>query len=280
MANTITAQPTPTGGLVLLNMQSADAGTWTLVRNSIGETTTSYTLFSGPNPGGSTGTGEYAWIFLDVGDGSTEPLDQTLTYTYTFTTTSGSVTTDPVSAACAITLEMDPYLPIVFRALKAGFTSLQYPSTFQRRPTVQIAMPLTGTPTMPIVSLAPALMQQRQVPISAGVNTDYQNNFYTIQEQVMRRYSLTVFAMSPDERDYLTVAAILMFKGLLAPVLGQMGMDVHHDFQAAYSQVVEPAPGFYYSEVSLEFQGQFVAGIKTNYGPVNHVAASVNGSEV
>lgn len=281
--NTILATLIPTGGIFRVNITSADAtGNWSLVRSVVGNPQASYTLYSGANPAGiDPKTGLYSWIYLDMGDGSVEPLDQTKSYTYTFTSASGSVTSDPQSAACQMTLEMDPYLVVVFKAFKAGFTSLRRPATFQNNPTIQIAMPLTGVPTLPVIAIAPVHMEQAQVPIGHGVNTSGgTSNFYTIQEQVTRRYVVSVHAMTPDERDYYTTAVVLIFKSMLTEILGQLGMNVSHRFQTASSQVVDIEPGFYYSESMLEFQGQFVAGITTNYGVIENVAVSVNDSEL
>jgi hypothetical protein len=51
---------------------------------------------------------------------------------------------------------------------------------------------------------------------------------------------------------------------------------VSTDFSASYSQVTDPQPGFYCSDLSLDFQGNMIASVSTSYGPVTAVVPVVN----
>jgi hypothetical protein len=135
---------------------------------------------------------------------------------------------------------------------------------------------LTGVPTLPIISIAPVLMQQTLVPIGNGVNTDYTQNYFSIYEQVKRRYSISVASKTTEERDFYSTAIVIIFKSMLIPILNEAGVDSFHSFQVSYTQDVENEPAFYLAEVSLEFDGGFGAGITTNYGPINAVVVTPN----
>jgi hypothetical protein len=280
--NTINPTPIPTGGLIRLDITTQDPGTWTLTRHIVGQPTAVYVLFKGPAPITPAPDGTYYWINLDLGDGTSQPLDNTLTYYYTFTTTTaGTVTTDNLTCACSMTLEIDPYLPIMFRCFQAGLQSLAKSAGFSP-PTVQIAMPLTGVPPLPIIAIAPALLQQTYTPIGHGYDWDYRLNRYQIYELVKRRYVISVHAKTPNERDFYTASCLLIFKGTLAQVLGSLGQNVSTDMMASYGQTVDDefGPGMYFSEISLDFEGDFVASITTNYGIIESVAANVNDDEL
>jgi len=265
MANTISYEVIPTGGIIKLTLKTTEATGWVLTRlwgpnRDI--------LYQGAAPVTPDATGLYTWVFLDIGDNTNLPLDPTTAYMYQFATTNFTVATPLITPACALTIEMDPYLPIIMRIIEAGVTSTLRPDSFREIPTVQVALPLTGVPRLPIISVTPVLMQQTKVPIGNGVNTDYQNNYYSIYEQVKRRYSVSVFSKSTEERDFYSTAVVVIFKSALISVLESMGVNSSHSFQISYTQDVENEPGFYLAEVSLEFEGGFGAGITTSYGPV------------
>jgi hypothetical protein len=271
--NTITYEILPTGGIVKLRMQTADATGWSFTRT---DGVNTVVLYQGSAPVKVDSSGNYCWVFLDLGDGTNMPLDPNTAYTYIFTTANSTVSTPAITPNCSLSIEMDPYLPILMRVIQAGVNSALKPASFRENPTVQIAMPLTGVPTLPIISIAPVLMQQTLVPIGNGVNTDYTQNYFSIYEQVKRRYSISVASKTTEERDFYSTAIVIIFKSMLIPILNEAGVDSFHSFQVSYTQDVENEPAFYLAEVSLEFDGGFGAGITTNYGPINAVVVTPN----
>jgi hypothetical protein len=275
-ANVINYAVIPSGGIVSLTFESSDTtGTWTITREGNGQT---ITLYQGPPTGNTNGT-MYKWLYLDLGDGTNLPLNASQVYTYTFASTNAASGVEVVTPACSLVISQDGYLSIFMRCLQAGLNNIQLPIAGTgkiRPPTIQIAMPLTGAPTMPLITVAPLLLQQKVVPIGHGSNSDYQNNQYGIYEQVMRRYSVSVFAETPLERDFYTTAVITVFKSVLYPILNNMGQNVTTDFQASYMQMTDPQPGFYGSEVSLDMQGNMIASVSTSYGPVTAVVPVVD----
>jgi hypothetical protein len=266
MANSITLTVIPTGGIIRINLVSADvAGLWTLTRTATGTPVAEppYTLYSGPALVMPNAAPEW----LDYGDGLNQPLDPAITYQYTFSTESGSVT-ESAQPSCSIIIDYDDYTRLLVRILQAGVKSLVPPSgvSFNRKPVVTVSMPLTGTPPIPCISVNEDLLQQGETPIGHGMNTDTTNNEYQIFELVMRRYRVTVFTSTVDEREYWKFAIIALFKSVMIPVLEHMGQNVTTKFQCASSQVVDVSPGFYFADIGLEFTGDMPVRIKTNYG--------------
>jgi len=274
-ANQIFYNVVPSGGIVTLLFQSYDtAGTWTITRAGNGQT---LTLYNGPPIGNTNGT-YWKWNYIDTGDGTNLPLAANVAYTYTFSSTNAESAVEVITPACSITIQMDSYLAIIMRCLQAGLNNIALPISgpgLIRKPTIQIAMPLTGAPQMPLISVAPVMLQQDKVPIGHAADYDYQHNKYNIYELVMRRYSVSIFSETVLERDFYVMAVITVFKASLYSILNQMGQDVSTSFSASYNQVTDPQPGFYLGEVSLEFTGNLIALVTTDYGPVNAVDVTV-----
>lgn len=263
MDNILTCTVVPCGGMVILDMVSSDTGTWILTRAPATTPSNVYTLYNGP----ALGLPLTSPMWLDLGDGLNAPLDQSISYIYTFTTSSGSVS-QTVSPAAELQIEFDDYLRLVANMLQAGVQAVNLaggPMAAWQKPSVIISMPLVGTPTLPAISVNEDLLQQEEVPIGHGMNTDAQANLYQIQEIVNRRYGVTVMASSTDERDFWKLVVISVFKSILVQVLIKMGQDISSSFQAANSQVMEPPPGFYFSQIMLEFSGILPLRIITSY---------------
>jgi hypothetical protein len=134
-------------------------------------------------------------------------------------------------------------------------------------PQVVVSMPLVGQPPLPLVTVNEDLLQQQDVPIGHGINTAQIENIYQVDEIVERRYRVTVMTSSTDERDFWKWTVLALFKTMLVPVLLEMGQDVNSSFQAASSQVMDPAPGFYFCDIMLTFSGIFPARVTTSYPP-------------
>jgi hypothetical protein len=273
--NVLTCTVAPCGGIVIVDMDSADVGEWTLTRAPTNNLSNVFFLYQGPPlvlPNSSP-------MWLDAGDGNNGPLNQQTSYTYTFTTWSGSVS-QAVVPASTIELQYDDYLVLFMNMLEAGVQSLILPKLNWHKPSVFISMPLTGQPTIPAISINEDLMQQIEVPIGHGMNTDQQMNKYQIQEIVNRRYRVTVLVSSVEEREFWKLAVISLFKSILVPILLKMGQDISSSFQAASSQLNPPEaqPGFYFCDIMLEFSGILPVRITTSYPPVESYEIFNNGT--
>ena len=262
----ITAEVLPSGGVVALTLYSlAQTGTWTLTRAISGTSLPATTVYSGPplSPAATPGQ-TVSWV--DAGDGTALPLDPTKTYTWTFTTASGSITTSVVSPACTITIQPDQITDLITRVMKAGVSSLYIPAGFQNKPSVIHAMPLNGQPSLPLITINEDLLQQENIGIGDSVNTSLTNN-YVDSAMVKRRFSVTVLAMSVEERKFYRDAVISIFRTMAGPALERLGSDIKHSFQAADSQVTDrdQSPGFYYSTIMLDVSGMFNVGVTTSF---------------
>jgi hypothetical protein len=273
--NVLTCTVVPCGGIVNIDLVSTDTGTWLLTRAPTANLLNTYILYEGPPlvlPIASP-------YYLDIGDGNNGPLNQQTNYTYTFTTWSGSVS-QAITPASTIEIEYDDYLQLLVNMLSAGVQSLTPPAWLRTtgKPAVFISMPLVAQPPIPCITINEDLMQQEEVPIGHGINTDQILNFYQIQEIVNRRYRVTVITSSVQEREYWKLAVISLFKSILVPVLHKMGQDISSTFQAASSQINPPEaqPGFYFCDIMLEFSGILPVRITTSFPPVESFAFSVN----
>lgn len=274
----LTLDPIPCGGAAIVNYQTTDSGPWTLSRSALvsGVATMSTVLASGtalPN-------GRGRW--LDIGDGTAVPLLQSGTYQYAFTTASGTATAT-LAPGNEIQLIYDDYTDMLIRLLKAGLSALTPPDgiAFPNKANVIHAMPLTATPALPIVSVSEELMQQAQVKIGPATNDSIFRNSYVAACQVDRRFRITVMATTPAERDFLKFAVLGIFQTIVGPVLGRLGQNVSHHFQAASNQRTEKdmGPGFYYCDVALSFTGVFSTEVKTGFPIVEEfvIASDLDG---
>lgn len=266
----ITVEVLPTGGVVGLTMYSLDQkGPWTLTRSLVGSTAAPTILYDGP-PMAPSGNPAIGIPFIDAGDGTSLPLNPTKQYAWTFTTFNGTVTTAPIFPICSITVEPDHLSSLMIKMMQAGVESLRVPAGYNNKPTVMHAMPLTGNPPLPLISVNEDLLQQEYVGIGDSVNTDIRLNQYVLSAIVKRRYSVTVITTTTDERKFYRDAIISIFRTMCGPALGRLGSNISHQFQAADSQEVsrDQQPGFYYSVVMLEISGNFNVTVTTDYGLV------------
>lgn len=266
----ISWQVAPTGGIMILKMQSAaPANSWSLVRAIVaGASPSQVTLFQAP---------EYTQpVFLDIGDGTKAPLDPTLSYQYTFTTAAGTVTTDAIVPSASITLEPDHLTAVLLRALTAGFRSLVIPAAFNDRPRVFHAMPMGIQPTLPMVSLNGTLLQQGDIPIGQNNPSNITSNTLAIGGQALRHYTIAVMASTVEEREFYRDATLGIFNSILGPILNAIGENSTHRFQVHSSQVVGSGqqPGFFYSEILLELTGTFSVSVSTSYGVIETITGT------
>lgn len=263
-------QVSPTGGIVILKLESSGAApSWSLVRgvvsgSSIAQQAILFEDLTAIQP-----------VFLDVGDGTKDPLDPTLNYQYTFTTSKGAVVAGPISPAACITLEPDNLTAILLRALTAGFRSLSIPAGFNNRPQVFHAMPMGIQPTLPMVSLNGTLLQQGDIPIGQNAMSNTASNTLTVGGLALRHYTIAVMTSTVAEREFYRDATLGIFNAILGPIMNAIGENATHRFQVHSSQVAGPGqqPGFYYSEILLELTGSFSVGVTTTYGIIESIVS-------
>lgn len=271
----------PTGGVIAFEFTSAsDFGTWDFTRyTSVGGVNVSgVTLFSGTSGQSPT------QLFIDIGDGSNAPLNPSSLYAYEFTTAAGSVVTPPLSPACSINVYQDSMAQIMFRALQSGINALHIPASFQNTPLVMQAMPLAGAgvPALPMIAFNDTLLQQREIPIGQDVDADADRNAWQVAALALRHFTVFVLAGNVEERDYYRDVVIAIYSAALGPILNKLGNNVTHRFQVSSSQLTgrENDPGFYFSEILLEFTGLYSVGITTSYGLIENFDIQPTESEI
>ena len=263
---TITPRVLPCGGLVRLDYGSADPGEWTLSRVALvgGAPARLETLYQGPAQRVPQ-TGRLGALYVDTGEGGL-PLDPATTYVWTISTSTGAASASAIPAA-SLTLEFFDYSEFILRFLQAGVQNITLPglAQFRARPRVINAMPLTGAPTLPTISVAEDLAQQVDQGIGHTVNSDYSRNEFSINEIVHRRYRVAILCSSVEEREFYKTLVISLFKGMLTAIMGELGLSVRYSWQSVSSQQVDDPPGFYYSEIGLQFDGNFQTLLTTSY---------------
>jgi hypothetical protein len=259
----------PCGGIVALDLQSAALpASWVLTRyvSGVAGLSTGTVLVSGAT--------DAIPFYIDIGDGTNAPLNPQTLYVYGFSTSAGTVYSDTITVSGAIVLEPDSMTRVLGRCLEAGLVSLVLPLQFKAKPTFSYAMPITTQLRFPMVIMNLDLMQQEEIPIGQGIDTDSTRNFYNVPANVMRRYVVRVFATTVDEREFLRDAVIAIFSTLLMPLLSRLGQNVSHSFQASNGQMVadQMQPGVFFAEISLQFSGLYNIGVSTYYGPIDFIA--------
>lgn len=266
----------PTGGLISLGLTSAANDTWTLTRAVSGASglSTPVTIYDGPCLAGISNDPPMEMTFIDANDGSPLPLDQNTAYVYTFTTSNGFATTPPITPSVSIEIEPDPLVDLIIKMLTAGVQALRIPAGFPNKPTFLHSMPVNSQPSLPLIAINQDLMQQEHVGIGDGIDPDMKLNRYTVSAIVSRRLNVTVATTTVEERKFYRDAILTIWRAMLGPFLGVIGQDINQRFQAADNQNVEPnsQPGWYYSEIMLDFSGTFNVGVTTNYGQVAAIA--------
>lgn len=282
---TLMGEIVPTGGAIALTLTTAISGAINLSRATSGLPAGSglsafTTLYSGAPfatklmPDGDP----FETPYIDTGDLLPAPLNPAQLYVYQLTDVNGSVQTPPLLPAVELNIQQEPLTQMLIRLLQAGINSLT-PSSFNvsggKIPQVLYDMPLAGFPPMPFVTVNLEILEQREIPIGQNVqNTDSVGN-WTITGFARFLYRISVFANSSQERDFYRDAVIGIFRGILQSVFVPLGKDVRHSFMSTTGQVVkdkiQEIPGFYYSDVMLEFQGTFNTLITITYGLINTI---------
>jgi hypothetical protein len=297
---TIEASVVPTGGAVLLQFSTSVSGVIVLQRgsgvvyltddagdfltddagNRLTEIAAWTVLYSGaPLATQLQSNGEpFVLPYIDVGDQLPAPLTPTELFIYSLTDENGTAQTEPIQPAVSLNLEIEPLTYILIRLLQAGINSLT-PQGFNKQggkiPQVLHDMPLSGFPPMPFITVTLQLLQQEEIPIGQQVQNTNNQNIWTVTGFAKFAYLVSVLANSTVERDFYRSAVIGIFHGILSGVLSQLGKNVSHRYQASTGQVMEDRtlkiPGFYYSDILLEFTGTFNFAITSSYGIIQTI---------
>lgn len=267
-----------TGGIVLLDLASTAAPeSWSLVRSVVGVSgLTNQTVLV-------SGAAEAIPVYIDLGDGNNQnvPLDPATLYQYEFSTSQGVATTDTICVSGTIVLEPDHMTRLMARAMQAGLASLVLPTHFMQKATFSYAMPIVTQLRFPMVLMNLDLLQQTEIPIGQGLQTDYQKNFNSYPSIALRRYVLRVFTTNVDERDFYRDAVIGIFNTILTPLFQRIGQDVNHTYQASNGQIVgdQMNPGAFYAEIALQFAGLYNVGVSTYFPTIEAIAFAVSSKQ-
>lgn len=276
MTLSINPVPLPTGGVIGVNYTTAVSGNITLQRSpypSISWTT----LYTGlpANPRGDT------QFFLDTGDAGTGPLQPTSQYIYQIIDITGTLESNPVTPVAFVNLDRTYWDQIFITIIQGAVNSVQLPPGINRA-RVSEAMPLQGLIPMPFVVLNNDLIQQEEVPIGQALPTLGEGfvqppyvNIATQTAFVRNLFRISVFSQNANERSFYRDLVVATFRANLYYLFQQIGEDITHTFQATNYQATKSGdgliPGFYASDIMLEFTGTQNITLNTNYGVIDTI---------
>ena len=282
MAANIEYTVLPTGGAVQLKLYST-AETMTLNRATSGSAGLSAwtAIYNGPAPEPATifngvPTDPHVLV-IDSGDFLPGPLVPTDQYVYQLTDSDSSTfTTGAISVSGSLILNRLDLTELLAKMLWGGLQSLPLPSNY-KTPQVYHAMPLTGQPPLPLVTINLDLFQQVNNDIPVGQNVpDYNiNGSWSVAALAKWRYIIAILTTNAAEREFYREAIIGLFHGFLYAPLDALGMNVSHSFQSTNGQTTGDGsrmnPGFYWSEIALDLSGTYRLSIDNNPGQINDI---------
>jgi hypothetical protein len=256
----------PTGGAVQLTLSSAASG-MTLNRATSGSAGLSAwtTLYNGPT----------VPLYLDTGDLLPGPLVPTEQYVYELTDTANNTfTTDAISVSGSLIINRLNMTELLQKLLWGGIQSLPLPSNY-KKPIVYHAMPLTGQPPLPLITINLDLFQQQgnEIPIGQNIPRYDITGSWNVEAMAKWRYIVAVLTTSAQEREFYRDAIISLFHSILYAPMNALGKNISHSFQSTNGQISgdRDNPGFYWSEIALEMTGTFSVEIDNNPGLVNNI---------
>ncbi len=259
---TLTATVPPCGGGVFMAITALSPMTLTRYAQS---TNTTVTLYSGT----------MVPYYIDQGDGFTTNVEYLPndTYTYTLSDSSGSVSSGPMTPSASLLVSPDQITGVIVKTIKSGINSLVLTQPGWIKPRVYHAMPLSGTPQLPFITVTFDLLQQKSVPLGQQNMPEY-NNTINISVTVERRYTIRTVTTSVDEREFYRDALIGLFESALFQPLQQLGQNISHSFQSVSFQDFEAEPGFYVSEMMWIMEGAYSITMTTDYGLIENLDLS------
>lgn len=260
--STISAVAVPTGGVISLAISGVGA-LMTLSRSSTGSGGSFTQLYSGAP----------LIRYIDVGDMLPAPLASGSVYTYRLNDANGSLYSADIQPAATLQILQEPLLQMLIRIIQAGINNLYPTAGFNSNFTpaqVIAAMPLSGLPPMPFVTINLDLMQQAQIPIGQSVEVVEPDGSWVIGGMTKRVFRVSVLAGTVQERDFYRDAVLGIFQSIIRTVFAPIGLDVTHKYQVASGQVAKDtegqSPGFYYADVMMDFEGIYNVAVVPNYG--------------
>ncbi len=271
---TVKLSVVPTGGVIRLEMPgwlppASGLGTAVISRAVSGASGLSSftTLYSG-TPG-------YGAEWVDAGDELTSPLLSGSGYVYQVSDGTGTTQVGPAYPVPTFVTYTDQLTQLFIRLLQAGVNNLVLPP-YVSPPvggpgsgygTIQVLsqMPQGGFQALPYIIVNLDLIQQREVMIGQDVQVPDQAGHWHVNVNAKRVWRVTVMSRNPTERDFYRDSLIAIYQLLLATVFMPIGLEVHHEFQAASGTDAREwdgmAPGFYYSELLFEIDGEFPVAV-------------------
>ncbi|MDE3023131.1 MAG: hypothetical protein KGI54_14995 [Pseudomonadota bacterium] len=271
-------QTLPSGGIIVLKLYSSVATNWSLTRYiDQGGTLVSGTAIDIGTPVAPALAGAQTEVIcVDANDTTAVPLNTSLQYVYEFTTSVGTIQTPPLVAGCSLEIVRDNITYLILKVLASSMKSLAIPKNYEK-PTVIHAMPLTGMPTLPVISVNQSYTGQLQTPIGQATNPNIYSNTGTTTTQAQRIYSVSILTTTADEREFYRDAIIAVFNSILGPLLQSIGQDTSHDFSADSGQMVGNDafnPGFFYADIMLKVSGTYNVIINSQYGLIEEFDGS------
>ena len=277
----LTVVPIPTGGAISLLVSGAVSGAVLLERAVSGVGTFS-TIYSGVA----------TQYYLDVGDGLPAPLDANSAYCYRYTDPNGSTTTDFYQPLSLLAVEPEPMLQIFIRLIQGTLNATPLPPGVKNAQ-VTNSMPLGGAIPMPLVVVNPDLISQANVPIGQSTNVFAAilsaaagvpaSGFATVGF-ARRLFRVSVLATDVVTRDFYRDLLIGFFEAIYATVLQPIGIDVTHKWQASSGAVAHDkttnVPGFYFADVTMEFEGLLNIILNLNYPLINTITTQTSGAQL
>ena len=274
----IYASPIPTGGVIALTISGAVSGTATLSR-SVSGVSGSTLLYSGSPP---------PQFYLDLGDQLPAPLASGSFYQYTYTDNTGSGVSAYVQPLSTLTLQQEPLTQILIRVLQGAILNFSPLPPGIKIAEVTHAMPLGGSIPLPLIVINLDLVQQTSIPIgqsvaplSAQITGGGTGSGFTLTGFVKRMYRISVLSANAPERDFYRDNLTAALQTIYGSVLQPLGVDVTHKWQASSGQVSSDkqgkAPGFYFAEIMLEFEGTLNVVINPTYGLINTISTTISG---
>lgn len=263
MTINVAVKPIPTGGAIMLDFLQGAA------TSALQGTVTISRVVNGGSPVQIwTGPAAEMNYFIDANDGSAGPLQSGSQYAYAITDQSGSYTTPAVSPVSQFAVIQNSDVAFMVRLFEAAVATIAVPSTITKRPSVTNAMPITGTPPLPMIAVNLDLVQQEDIPIGQDVGAPNPDLTITLGGYAKWMWRLSILCSDAPARDFWRDAVIAIFQALCPSVFAPIGRNISHKYQAASYQVVNESknlsPGFYGADVLLEIEGVLNTTLTTN----------------
>jgi hypothetical protein len=271
----LTLSPLPVGGSALLQFYGAPKNY--VVPDGVTQLTLTRTGSDGSDTQIYQGAPVAVWV--DVGDGpstSSSPLDPTVEYTWTATDETGSTVVGPTTLSGAIVTVPDALTNILIRLLQAACDNAPGATNASVEPAqVTTKTPAGGWLATPFIVVNPALIQQQYTAVGQDIIDPNAANLWTMPGWSRRVWQVSVLSQNADERDFYRDTLLLAFRALKATFFNYIGSNISHNFQAASGTSVDEyqgtAPVFYWAELMLTVEGEFVVTIATNYGLIEQI---------